>query len=143
MTVIMINKPDPIKPFLCLISKLWVNKCGPSELFPDISIPNTKSPLCKKSDKSFIKKVRRIANFHVGSRGRLCENMSIQFNIQRVTTIAFKRSETLQSCLKIFMLSPEVVFVKTCIFFVFFCLKIQLLQLELEYSIPPPPSTPS
>ena len=91
MTVIMINKPDPIKPFLCLISKLWVNKCGPSELFPDISIPNTKSPLCKKSDKSFIKKVRRIANFHVGSRGRLCENMSIQFNIQRVTTIAFQK----------------------------------------------------
>ena len=81
--------------------------------------PKHKITTLQKSDRGCIKKVTRIANFHVGSRGRLCENMSIQFNIQRVTTIAFKRSETLQSCLKMFMLSPEVVFVKTCIFFVF------------------------
>ena len=93
---------------------------------PQYFDPKHKIATLQKSEKSFIKKVRHIVNFHVGSRGRLCENMSIQFNIQRVTTIAFKRSETLQSCLKMYMLSPEVVFVKTCIFFVFFCHKIQL-----------------
>ena len=78
MTVIMINKPDPIEPFLCLISKLWVNKCGPSELFPDISIPNTKSPLCKKVTEVALKRSHALQIFMLGLEAAFAK--TCQFN---------------------------------------------------------------